>query len=113
MRRHEMDIGHLRNYEPARLKAMVEAAGLKVVRTIEWGWPFFSPLHRDLIELMGRRTRDMTTGSFGPFRKFVALCLYALFFLNASRRGDQLPFRRSPPTHLSPSSSPSATRSAS
>lgn len=90
MRRHETDIGHLRNYEPARLKAMVEAAGLKVVRTIEWGWPFFSPLHRNLIELMGRRTRDMTTGPFGPFRKFIALCFYALFFLNASRRGDQL-----------------------
>ena len=42
MRRHEPDIGHLRNYDPEALKAAVSDAGLKPLRFFQWGWPFFS-----------------------------------------------------------------------
>ncbi len=90
MRAHERDIGHLRNYDPACLERMVADAGLRPVRMLRWGWPFFSPLYRDLLETMAGKTRDLTTGAFGPGRKLLAWIVWAVFFLNATRRGDQL-----------------------
>lgn len=90
MRSHEKDIGHQRNYDPEGLKAMVASMGLKPIRLIQWGWPFFSPLYRDFLNTMGDRTLHATTGQFGPGRKFLARFIYAVFCLNSHRRGDEL-----------------------
>ena len=90
MRSHEPDIGHLRNYDPAELARTIESTGLRVVRSFRWGWPFFSPLYRDLLNSLAGRTRDLTTGSFGPGRKLLANLIWLAFFLNCDQCGDQL-----------------------
>jgi GT2 family glycosyltransferase/SAM-dependent methyltransferase len=90
MRSHEKDIGHQRNYDPDQLERMIESNGLKVIRSYRWGWPFFSPLYRDLLNTMADRTRDLTTGSFGPGRKLMSHLIWLAFLFNCYRRGDQL-----------------------
>jgi 2-polyprenyl-3-methyl-5-hydroxy-6-metoxy-1,4-benzoquinol methylase len=87
MRRFERDIGHQRNYRPGELAAKVEAAGLTVESTVEWGWPLYSPLYRDLLEALGNRG---TMGRFGPGRKLICHILYAAFMLNSHSRGDYI-----------------------
>jgi len=87
MRPSEREIGHVRNYTRAGLEARLREAGLIPERTVEWGFPFYSPIHRTLLERAGP---GISEGRFGPARRVLAALLYALFFLNSSRRGDIL-----------------------
>lgn len=87
MRGFERAIGHVRNYAPGELAAKIAATGLMVERTVEWGWPLFSPLYRDLLDALGNRG---TGGRFGPARKLVCDVLYAVFLLNSHTRGDYI-----------------------
>lgn len=87
MRRFEIAIGHVRNYRPGELVEKVEQAGFQTTRVVEWGFPFYSPLYRNLLDLTGGRG---TTGEFGPARRVVSSLLYALFSLNSHRRGDEI-----------------------
>lgn len=85
MRGFEATVGHVRNYKPGELAAKIEATGLRVVRVVQWGFPFFSPLYRNLLDRVGGRG---TTGQYGWFRRMIAGALYQLFRLNAWTRGD-------------------------
>ena len=87
MRRFETSIGHVRNYAPGELQTKITGAGLTVDRVIQWGFPFYSPLYRNLLELLGNRG---TMGRFGPGRKLISHVLYSLFLLNSTRRGDYI-----------------------
>jgi SAM-dependent methyltransferase len=87
MRRFETGIGHLRNYAPGELQAKITAAGLKVDRVIQWGFPFYSPLYRNFLEVLDNRG---TMGRFGPARKLISQVLYSVFLLNSARRGDYI-----------------------
>ena len=86
MRKFEPSLGHIRNYQPGELRAKCEAAGFKIVRERHWGFPFYSPLYRNFLDL-GTMSR-LPSGRFGPARHFAAQILYALFSLNSSRKGD-------------------------
>ena len=87
MRAFERHVGHVRNYAPGELEEKIEAAGLRVERTISWGWPLYSPLYRNLLDVLDNRG---TMGRFGPVRKVICHVLYALFMLNRSTKGDYL-----------------------
>lgn len=87
MRRFERMVGHCRNYAPGELQGKLRAAGLEIERVVEWGFPFFSPLYRDLLETLGGQG---TEGRYGPGRRALAGLLYQLFRLNAHGRGDYL-----------------------
>ncbi|MGE4063831.1 MAG: methyltransferase domain-containing protein [Rhodospirillaceae bacterium] len=87
MRRFEKDVGHVRNYGAGELQEKMQRAGLAVDRVITWGFPFFSPLYRDFLEITGSRG---TTGRFGLFRKLVCHGIYTLFLLNSHSRGDYI-----------------------
>ena len=65
----------------------MERAGLVVERVFEWGFPFYSPLYRDLLEAIGNRG---TMGRFGPVKKMLSHLIYAVFLLNSARRGDYI-----------------------
>lgn len=79
--------GHVRNYARGELAQKLARAQLRVVRTIEWGFPFYSPLYRDLMNLTGGKG---TTGRYNAGQKIVAQLVYGLFKLNSARRGDEL-----------------------
>ncbi len=79
--------GHVRNYARGELVKKVEQSGLRVIKVVEWGFPFYSPLYRDFINLINAQG---TTGSYGLPQKVLAIILYNVFRLNSSRRGDEI-----------------------
>jgi SAM-dependent methyltransferase len=89
--------GHVRNYARGELVAKLKQAGLYVLKVIEWGFPLYSPLYRDLMNLIGGRG---TTGQYGAGQKLAAQILYLLFKLNSSKRGDELVVLAEPATQL-------------
>ena len=88
MRRFETrEVGHVRNYARGELAGKLAAAGLVPAQVIEWGFPFYSPLYRDYLDFTGARG---VSGKFGLFRKLIARAVYGLFWLNSSRKGDEI-----------------------
>lgn len=87
MRRFEKEIGHVRNYAPGDLVRKFEITGLKAMSVVEWGFPFYSPLYRDLLEITNSKG---TTGEFGSVRKAISTLVYCLFMLNSHKRGDEI-----------------------
>jgi len=85
MRKSELAIGHFRNYSNIELRAKAESAGLEVVDIFGWGFPFYSPLYRTLIEWL---PGGPPGGEFGTVQKAIAGFLYHLYALNIPRRGD-------------------------
>lgn len=98
MRAWEADVmGHVRNYARGELVDKLRRNGFEIVRVVEWGFPFYSPLYRALLGSTGSKG---TTGAFGPGRKALSALLYWVFLLNSWRRGDEIvvvarPARRS------------------
>ncbi len=85
MRPFEARVGHVRNYRYGELAEKIAATGLKIERVTQWGFPFFSPLYRDLLQLTDA---GGTEGAYGPARKLIAHALYTLFLANSWSRGD-------------------------
>lgn len=87
MRGFEVSVGHVRNYASGELVRKLELAGLRILRVIEWGFPFYSPLYRDVLNRTGGRG---TSGKYGPLRRLIAQAIYAVFAWNSSQRGDAI-----------------------
>ncbi len=96
MRQFEADIGHVRNYARGELQSKIAAEGLEIDRVIEWGFPLYSPIYRNLLEVLGNRG---TMGRFGIGRRLISHALYVLFLLNSNRRGDYIFVRARKATH--------------
>lgn len=80
----ELQMGHVRNYRRGELEARLAQSGFQVLRTIYWGFPFYSPLQRML------QNRMRATSRFPPATRVVARVGYWLSFLNSQHRGDLL-----------------------
>lgn len=88
MRAFEAEIGHKRNYAIGELEEKMRQAGFKVLKSIYWGWPFYSPLYRNVFNFGG--ISRLAEGEMGLLKKTVSALLYIIFFLNSSRRGDTI-----------------------
>ncbi len=51
MRDYEKNIGHWRNFKKGQIEAFMNERGYRVVRTLYAGFPFWSPITRDLTNL--------------------------------------------------------------
>ena len=85
MRKSEAHIGHVRNYTRLELEAKIRRAGFTIDKTIEWGFPFYSPLYRTLIEYVGGNAMDI---GYSRRDKIIAYVLYQLYRLNSQHHGD-------------------------
>jgi SAM-dependent methyltransferase len=85
MRPSEREIGHLRNYSHGDLRARADAAGLEVVDIFGWGFPFYTPLYRTVIEWL---PGGVPQGRMGSTSRLIANVLYHVYRLNVPRRGD-------------------------
>jgi 2-polyprenyl-3-methyl-5-hydroxy-6-metoxy-1,4-benzoquinol methylase len=85
MRPSELEIGHLRNYSHADLRAKADAAGLEVVDIFGWGFPFYTPLYRTVVEWL---PGGVPHGRMGRASRLMADILYQVYRLNIPRRGD-------------------------
>lgn len=80
-------VGHIRRYSRAEFREKLESAGFEVVEIRNWGYPFYSPLYRVVLEITSPSSRQ---GNFGILRKTVAEGLYQVFRLNVFDRGDRI-----------------------
>lgn len=80
-------VGHVRRYTRAEFREKVEAAGFEIVAIRNWGYPFYSPLYRILLEHTSPSSRR---GEFGLVRRAAASMLYQLFKLNVFDTGDRI-----------------------
>ena len=85
MRPSERNIGHVRNYSRVELTRKHELAGLEVLWVSGWGFPFYSPLYRTLVEFLPGGPPGGRVGGTG---RLVANGLYQLYRLNVRGRGD-------------------------
>jgi SAM-dependent methyltransferase len=82
----EEKMGHVRNYRRGELQEKVEKNGLRILKKIEWGFPFYSPIARRLQNL----NPDFGTGKYDAKTKLIASVTGLLYYLNSSSRGDIL-----------------------
>lgn len=87
MRKSEVHIGHLRNYTRAGLERQMREAGFSIEKVIEWGFPFYSPIYRTLIEFIGGQAAEI---SYSKRDRLIAGALFHLYRLNMSTKGDVL-----------------------
>lgn len=85
MRPSEKSIGHFRNYSNGDLRQKAAVAGLEVVDLFGWGFPFYSPLYRTVVEWL---PGGPPNGKIGTKQLAFANALYHLYSLNIPRRGD-------------------------
>lgn len=85
MRKSERAIGHYRNYSPWELARKLEAAGLRVVWIKGWGFPFYSPLYRTIVEWL---PGGPPGGKISGPSRLVANLIYQLYKLNIPNKGD-------------------------
>lgn len=82
----EKSIGHVRSYTPGELQNKLESVGFKIVKIIQWGFPFYSPLYRDLFSV--GRVEGVSHGRYGFGKKLACQVLYGVFSLNWHNHGD-------------------------
>ena len=87
MRPSEVAIGHVRNYSALELRQKLESVGLEVIEISGWGFPFYSPLYRSVVEWL---PGGPPVGPMSAVSRFAARVLYHLYRLNWSKRGDVL-----------------------
>ena len=85
MRSYEKHVGHVRNYKRGELRRKLEQGGFVVRRQLDWGFPLYSPLYREILRFF---PPSATQGTFGSGRRLLADLMYNLFLLNASKFGD-------------------------
>jgi 2-polyprenyl-3-methyl-5-hydroxy-6-metoxy-1,4-benzoquinol methylase len=88
MREVEREIGHFRNYKLKQLQETLESLGFRVVKAVQWGFPFYSPIFRTIAA-----KPQVVTFSYGRYnlqQKLACQLLYGLFFLNSWDKGDKI-----------------------
>lgn len=86
MRSFEKEIGHVRRYEKDELEDKLDRNGFKILKKINWGFPFYSPFYLNLLNIGS--TNKQSYGQYS--RSKIALCnvLYYLFYLSVPSKGD-------------------------
>jgi hypothetical protein len=59
----------------------MKLVGFHVIKKIEWGFPFYSPLYRDLFDM--RKINSLAGGNAHPVKRMIGFFIYLLFFLNS------------------------------
>jgi len=91
MRPCETSIGHLRNFRRGEVETFLATCSFRPASIFYAGFPFYSPLYRDVCNLAAGKSESFTQGKYGARQRFVASVLHALFRHASTRRrfGDQ------------------------
>jgi SAM-dependent methyltransferase len=85
MRPSERHIGHVRNYRFQEMIDKLREAGMEVVDSVTWGFPFYSPIYRDIQELF---PPSIGEGKWDWKKMVISKFLYYLYWCNLNRLGD-------------------------
>ncbi|MBN1760257.1 MAG: methyltransferase domain-containing protein [Chitinispirillaceae bacterium] len=90
MRPFEKEVGHVRNFQRGELEKVLRDCGAENKVVFNAGFPFYSPLYRDVCQLTGVGISDFTRNRYGPVQRVIALVVYMLFRYGSLRtHGDQ------------------------
>jgi trans-aconitate methyltransferase len=91
MRSYEKEVGHLRNFAAGEVEQFMARSGFERTRILYAGFPFYSPLYRELCNLTHAASNSFSTGTYGTQQKLASSILYPLFryFSTRGRFGDQ------------------------
>jgi len=78
-------MGHVHGYGRAELNGKIIEAGFDIIKTIQWGFPFYN-LHRRIVNRLPANTSG---GKFNSRKKLVSNLLYTLFYLNLAPGGER------------------------
>lgn len=89
MRPYEVHIGHVRNFKKREIEDFMESQGYKTVKTLYAGFPFHSPLLRDLTNLFYKDYAELPQAKMSFISKRVHDIWYFLFrYLSFKNKGD-------------------------
>lgn len=89
MRPYEKNIGHFRNFQRNQMEKFMAERGYKTVHTFYAGFPFFSPILRDLTQLLSKNYYESISSKMTPLGKLVHKVWYVLFRYGSMKsRGD-------------------------
>lgn len=83
MRPFEPQIGHVRNYKKGELQEKLVRSGYTIVKTINWGWPMYSPIYRNLSQTIDAHKKSMTL-----LRRIMTHLAYSVLAFNVPHKGD-------------------------
>ncbi len=88
MRDFEVNVGHLRNFRPGEFESFIERQGFRSVETYYAGFPFYSPLFRDVCNLTNSGGNTLTRGHYSFWTRRLGDLIFVSFrFLSTRRRG--------------------------
>jgi hypothetical protein len=84
-------VGHFRNFKKGEVETFMQGQGFTAERIFYAGFPFYSPIYRELCGWTNSASNRFSTGQYGWRQKLVAGFFYALFrhASTKSRLGDQ------------------------
>ena len=91
MRAFEPSVGHLRNFKKGEVETCLIQQGFVPLKIFYAGFPFYSPLYRNLCELFNSPYNSFARGKYGLKQKVFSQIFYILFrFFSTKRRfGEQ------------------------
>lgn len=88
MRPFEVNIGHLRNFRPGEVERKMRELAFEPCSLAYAGFPFYSPLYRNLCQYTNAGDAQFTRGEYGRFRRLASAAIYFSFrYLSSRRRG--------------------------
>jgi len=90
MRPFESLVGHVRNFRKGEVESVLGDWGMRPVKVWYAGWPVYSPLYRDVCQVLNIGSSTLSRGRYGFVQKTVSGIFYAAFRYGTLRcRGDQ------------------------
>ncbi len=80
----------IRYYPQKSLEADLQEAGFAVIKSMQWGFPFFTPIHLAMVHSQSLEQNPLRTGKFGIVKRILSKILYFLFFLNIPNTGERI-----------------------
>lgn len=89
MRPYEVHIGHVRNFKKREIEDFMESQGYKTVKTFYAGFPFHSPLLRDLTNVFYKDYAELPQAQMSFLSKKIHDIWYILFrYFSFKNKGD-------------------------
>ena len=89
MRKYESKIGHFRNFKKDEVEDYMQSKGLVTVKAVYAGFPFYSPIIRELENIFWNENKPITRQEMNMVNKFIHRIWYILFrYFSSIKTGD-------------------------
>lgn len=86
MRSFETGVGHLRNFQKGEVESYLLKRSFSSLCIFYAGFPFYSPLYRNLCDALNAPGRNFTRGTYGLSQKIVSQLFYIVFRFCSTKR---------------------------